>query len=126
MSSREAPTRYQEIIRGLLVQPRVRTAATVKLEPSEKPNAAFGVRHPSASGASLPDENRVIDAGSITLETSPHSRPGAFSPVEETVVEAGDHDRGTLRPARGILLAILLGVILWGLVIGGILIEAFR
>ena len=126
MSSREAPTRYQEIIRGLLVQPRVRTAGTVKLEPSEKPNSTFGVRHPSASGASLPDESRVIDAGSITLDTSPHSRPGAFSPAEAPVADAGDHDRGMLRPARGIVFAILLGMVLWGLVIGGILIEVFR
>ncbi len=39
---------------------------------------------------------------------------------------AEEDDRGTLRPARGIVFAILLGAAIWGLVIGGLLIGSIR
>lgn len=126
MSSREAATRYQEIVRGLLAQPQAHSTRTVKLEPSEQPNATFAARHRSAKGASLPDENRVLDAGSITLDTPAYHTPRAFSPAAATVAEAGEPDRGVFRPARGIVFAVLLGVALWALVITGILVEVIR
>jgi hypothetical protein len=123
MPSREATTRYQEIIRGLLVHAPAQSARIMDLDPSNEPNATFDMRHRSAKGESVPGGSRVTDAGSITSDTETNGRPQACSGI---VAEAGEPDRGELRPARGIVFAILLGVALWGLAIGVILIEAIR
>ena len=42
------------------------------------------------------------------------------------VAETAEHEWGTFRPARGIVFAVVLGIVLWALVIAALLVEATR
>jgi hypothetical protein len=126
MSSSKETAGYQEIIRGLLTRVPTHLPRTVEFEPSEKLKAARGVRPRSASGPSPPDRSHVMATGSIPLDDLTSRGPPAFSPVETTVAEAREHNRAALRPARGIVISLALGLVLWGLIIGGILMAIFR
>jgi hypothetical protein len=116
MCSRQAG--YQETIRGLLTRVPTFSPRTTEFEPSEKLRASFGALSRSASGTSLPGGNRAMAAGSINLDSLASYGPLAFAPEEATVTEPHEHDRGALRPARGIVISILLGIALWGLSLG--------
>lgn len=123
MPTREATMRYREIIRGLLAQPIAHSAGAGKPDPWDKHNARCGARHRLAGGAPLPAESRNVDTASVTLDTLAHN---GRRRAEQTATEAGPHDRAMLRPARGIVFSIILGVALWALVIVGILLEVIR